>query len=158
MIESAVTDLPEPDSPTIPSVVPASTENESPFTARTSPSSVLNVVAEVSNFEKRPSGELDSRERDERREDARSVIATTLGDARDLAVETEPAAIGRLDPAADRAGEPLLFRRLNREQHDQRDAREDEDAGEGVRQPGRVLLQRRLRLTAGPESCCCSCC
>src|SRR5580700_7539265 len=37
--------LPEPDSPTIPSVFPASTENERPFTARTMPSSVRNVTS-----------------------------------------------------------------------------------------------------------------
>ena len=41
MIESALTDLPEPDSPTMPSVEPLSTEYESPFTAPTKPSSVL---------------------------------------------------------------------------------------------------------------------
>ncbi len=44
MIESEVTDLPEPDSPTIPSVEPGSTANESPLTAATVPSSVRNVV------------------------------------------------------------------------------------------------------------------
>ena len=37
-----VTDLPEPDSPTMPSVFPFSMENETPFTALTSPSSVGN--------------------------------------------------------------------------------------------------------------------
>jgi len=39
MMESEVTDLPEPDSPTIPSVEPGSTENDSPLTAATMPSS-----------------------------------------------------------------------------------------------------------------------
>jgi hypothetical protein len=34
MIESDVTDLPQPDSPTMPSVRPASSENEIPSTAR----------------------------------------------------------------------------------------------------------------------------
>ena len=40
MIESAVTDLPQPDSPTIPSVLPSSTVNETPSTAWTAPSRV----------------------------------------------------------------------------------------------------------------------
>ena len=44
MIDSEVTDLPEPDSPTMPSVAPGSTANDSPLTAATVPSSVLNVV------------------------------------------------------------------------------------------------------------------
>src|SRR6476659_8593085 len=44
MIELAVTDLPQPDSPTIPSVFPRSSSNEIPSTARTSPSRVLNTV------------------------------------------------------------------------------------------------------------------
>ncbi len=44
MIESAVTDFPEPDSPTMPSVSPALSENERPLTAVTGPSSVLKVV------------------------------------------------------------------------------------------------------------------
>ncbi len=37
-----VTLLPEPDSPTMPSVRPCSTLNETPSTARTTPSSVEN--------------------------------------------------------------------------------------------------------------------
>ena len=41
MIESDVTDLPQPDSPTIPSTDPSSTSNETPSTACTSPSRVL---------------------------------------------------------------------------------------------------------------------
>src|SRR6185437_15653620 len=44
MIESALTDLPEPDSPTMPSVEPASSEYDRPFTAVTTPSSVRKVV------------------------------------------------------------------------------------------------------------------
>ena len=44
MIVRQVTLLPEPDSPTIPSVWPLSTENETPSTARTTPSSVLKYV------------------------------------------------------------------------------------------------------------------
>ena len=39
-----VTLLPEPDSPTMPSVSPSDTENETPSTARTSPSSVLKLT------------------------------------------------------------------------------------------------------------------
>ncbi len=44
MIESAVTDLPQPDSPTIPSVWPRSTEKLTPSTARTTPSRVKKCV------------------------------------------------------------------------------------------------------------------
>ena len=44
MIESAVTLLPLPDSPTIPNVSPASSENETPSTALTTPSWVLKCV------------------------------------------------------------------------------------------------------------------
>src|SRR5438552_15934701 len=44
MIVMQVTLLPQPDSPTIASVSPFSTENEMPSTAPTMPSSVLNEV------------------------------------------------------------------------------------------------------------------
>src|SRR6266508_1403713 len=44
MIERAVTDLPHPDSPTIPSVRPLSTEKEMPSTARTTPCRVKKCV------------------------------------------------------------------------------------------------------------------
>ena len=44
MIEYAVTDFPEPDSPTIPRVFPGSSLKLTPFTADTSPLSVLKVV------------------------------------------------------------------------------------------------------------------
>ena len=44
MIESAVTDLPQPDSPTIPSVLPFSSEQLTPSTARTVPSRVKKCV------------------------------------------------------------------------------------------------------------------
>src|SRR5438128_1781325 len=47
MIESIETDLPQPDSPTIPSIVPRSTVNETPSTARTSPSRVLKYVCRL---------------------------------------------------------------------------------------------------------------
>jgi hypothetical protein len=39
-----VTDLPEPDSPTMPIVFPRSTENDRPSTERTRPSSVGNAT------------------------------------------------------------------------------------------------------------------
>src|SRR5215217_1274077 len=45
MIDSAVTLLPQPDSPTIPSVSPAPTSNDTPSTARVVPSSVKKEVA-----------------------------------------------------------------------------------------------------------------
>jgi hypothetical protein len=44
MIDRQVTLLPEPDSPTIPSVWPFSTEKETPSTALTIPSSVRKDV------------------------------------------------------------------------------------------------------------------
>ena len=44
MSESAVTDLPQPDSPTMPSVSPWSSSNDTPSTARTTPSRVKNCV------------------------------------------------------------------------------------------------------------------
>src|ERR671926_663724 len=44
MIESEVTLLPLPDSPTIPIVSPASSENDTPSTALTTPSWVLKWV------------------------------------------------------------------------------------------------------------------
>src|SRR6267142_3642804 len=44
MIESAVTLLPQPDSPTMPSVRPRARLKSTPSTARTSPCSVLNTV------------------------------------------------------------------------------------------------------------------
>src|SRR6185503_2449529 len=44
MSDSAVTDFPQPDSPTMPSVSPAATWNVTPSTARTTPSRVKNWV------------------------------------------------------------------------------------------------------------------
>ena len=44
MIESTLAVLPDPDSPTIPSNLPGSTEKLTPSTARTSPASVKNEV------------------------------------------------------------------------------------------------------------------
>jgi hypothetical protein len=48
MIESAVTDLPQPDSPTMPSVFPGSTVKLTPSTARTIPSRVKKCVWRLS--------------------------------------------------------------------------------------------------------------
>ena len=53
MIESAVTDLPHPDSPTIPSVRPRSTEKLTPSTARTTPSRVKKCVVQIADLEER---------------------------------------------------------------------------------------------------------
>src|SRR5258708_23760503 len=44
MSDSAVTDLPQPDSPTRPSVSPAASSNDTPSTAWTTPSRVKNCV------------------------------------------------------------------------------------------------------------------
>ena len=62
MIESDVTDLPEPDSPTMPSVEPGSTANDSPLTAATTPSSVLNVVLRSLTSSSAKSAALDTGE------------------------------------------------------------------------------------------------
>ena len=47
MMEYAVTDFPEPDSPTIPKIFPGDKLKETPFTACTSP---LGVLKEVCRF------------------------------------------------------------------------------------------------------------
>ena len=53
MIVRHVTLLPQPDSPTIPSVLPFSIEKETPSTALTIPSSVRKCVLRSSNLEER---------------------------------------------------------------------------------------------------------
>ena len=53
MIVRQVTLLPEPDSPTMPSVLPFSTEKLTPSTALTMPSSVRKCVSQVADLEKR---------------------------------------------------------------------------------------------------------
>ena len=45
--------LPEPDSPTIPSISPRATSNETPSTALTMPSSVSKWTAQVLDLEQR---------------------------------------------------------------------------------------------------------
>src|SRR5881227_542706 len=60
MIVRQVTLLPEPDSPTIPSVCPLSTVNETPSTARTTPSSVLKYVFRSLTSRSATSGKADS--------------------------------------------------------------------------------------------------
>ena len=53
MIVRQVTLLPQPDSPTIPRVLPFSIEKETPSTALTIPSSVRKWVLRSSNLEER---------------------------------------------------------------------------------------------------------
>ncbi len=48
---SAVTLLPQPDSPTMPSVSPGSIENETPSTAWTTPSSLVEADPQVRDVE-----------------------------------------------------------------------------------------------------------
>src|SRR5262245_30964340 len=79
MIERDVTDLPQPDSPTIPSTDPSSTSNETPSTARTSPSRVLKWVRRSSTSSSANSGFL--RPRIER-------VAQAVGD--EESAEDEP--------------------------------------------------------------------
>ena len=54
MIERLSTDLPEPDSPTMPSVRPRSRVSDTPSTARTSPPDVRNDVRRSSTSSSRP--------------------------------------------------------------------------------------------------------
>ena len=51
MIVRQVTLLPQPDSPTMPSVFPFSTEKLTPSTAFTTPSSVAKVCSQIANVE-----------------------------------------------------------------------------------------------------------
>ena len=55
MIERESTDLPEPDSPTMPSVLPRSSVSETPSTACTSPRGVLKKVWTPSTSSSGPS-------------------------------------------------------------------------------------------------------
>src|SRR5947208_16301712 len=62
MIVRHVTLFPEPDSPTMPSVCPLSTVNETPSTARTTPSSVLKYVfRSLTSRRAKSLGEADAR-------------------------------------------------------------------------------------------------
>ena len=54
MIERESTDLPEPDSPTMPIVLPRSSVSDTPSTARTSPRGVLKNVFTLVDLEQRP--------------------------------------------------------------------------------------------------------
>ena len=51
MIAREVTDLPEPDSPTMPSVLPASRSKETPRTASTRPASEAKLTREIADRE-----------------------------------------------------------------------------------------------------------
>src|ERR687888_2141995 len=91
MIESAVTDLPEPDSPTIPSVSPLLMCRSMPSTARTMPSSVKKCVFNPltsrsrSAMEPPRSGLPATRQLAKRLERARDVVAihVLVGDTAD---------------------------------------------------------------------------
>src|ERR1700729_528559 len=114
MIESAVTDFPEPDSPTMPSVSPASSPKESPLTAVTGPSSVRNVVRRLPTSRSRTtcSGPgLDARQGGQERRNYKAHGGDT-GPALQLLLGAEPPAIRGLDAAADGAGKAFLFGRL----------------------------------------------
>src|SRR3954447_20513054 len=64
MTDMAVTLLPEPDSPTMPSTSPARTVNETPSTARISPSSVLKDTRRSRTSRRRASGNAHPRVED----------------------------------------------------------------------------------------------
>src|SRR6185503_17098550 len=112
MIESDVTDLPDPDSPTIPSVCPASSWNESPLTAVTGPSSVRNVVRRFrtsSNAIRAVVLDTGQRQDDERDDEH---AGDESGQTLELFFRARAALIGRFHAPADRAREALLFGRL----------------------------------------------
>src|SRR5579863_175493 len=148
--ESAVTDLPEPDSPTMPSVSPASSLNESPLTAVTRPSSVRNVVRRLPTSSSGTAARvpLNARQR-EHEPDNHEDDREHAGQALELFLGAEATSVRTLDAAADRTGQPLLFGGLNRQQENQQERRDDEDAGEAVGEPRHVLRDPRLGLDGG---------
>ena len=85
MIESAVTDFPQPDSPTIPSVLPFSSEKLTPSTARTVPSRVKKCVRR-SSTSSRATTQV-SRVRGSRA--SRRPSATKLAQRTSVAIATE---------------------------------------------------------------------
>src|SRR5579872_1034027 len=143
MIESALTDLPLPDSPTIPSVEPFSIAYDSPLTARTIPSSVLKLTRRLLT-----SSKLTLRSdpgQGEQRAEKTATDRNIGSEARHLCVAAEASAIRALGATADRPREAFLFRRLDREHHDQQYGRRDEDTGKRVRQPWRIHRERAPR-------------
>src|SRR5579872_494662 len=143
MIESALTDLPLPDSPTIPSVEPFSIAYDKPLTARTIPSSVLKLTRRLLTT-RRLTCALYPRQRQQRPE-KNETDRNVRREARDLRIAAETSAIRALGAAADRPGKAFLFRRLDREQHDQQNGRRDEKPCERMRQPRRIHGERATR-------------
>src|SRR5579872_6571256 len=151
MIVSALTDLPLPDSPTMPSVEPLSIAYERPLTARTMPSSVLKLTrrsltsSRLMVIRRSGSQPLNACEREQRSEkDERERDGG--GEARDLRVAAETAAIRALHAPTDRPGKPFLLRRLYGQQNDEQNRRNHKDRCKNMRQPRRV---RRQRTAAG---------
>ena len=111
---SALTDLPEPDSPTMPSVEPLSTEYDSPLTAPTKPSSVLKPTRRSwTSSSATMTPRLDSGDAHDGREDHEGQRDDGR-DALELLIEAEARPVIRLDASADRAAQTLLFGRLER--------------------------------------------
>jgi hypothetical protein len=59
--DSAVTDLPQPDSPTIPTVSPARMSNETPSTARAKGAAEMEIRAQVVHAQQRLAGSWPAR-------------------------------------------------------------------------------------------------
>src|SRR5438105_4800620 len=91
--ESAVTLLPDPDSPTMPSVSPAATEKLTPSTARTTPASVKKYV-------------LRSRTSSTVRPACGARSASGAGSSAFIATPSSPARLG-IEPVADAVAEKV---------------------------------------------------
>ncbi len=113
MTESAFTDLPDPDSPTIPRVEPCSTAYESPLTARTTPSSVLNVVRKFLTS-KSANGLYTGKRQDCGEEHKHDCNKRRY--ALKVLFQAEPPTVRRLHSAPDRPAKPFLLCCLDREQ------------------------------------------
>src|SRR5579883_664476 len=147
MIESALTDFPEPDSPTMPSVDPASSEYESPFTAVTRPSSVRKVVWRFLTSSSGTGAALDPGQR-ENGPNHHKRHRHKAGDPLELLLSAGTS-VGRLHGTADGAGQAFLLGRLHCQQGDQEYRRQDKDARERVREPTEMLLKDREVLRSG---------
>src|SRR4051794_40788327 len=145
MIESAVTLLPQPDSPTMPSVSPGETSNDTPSTARVTPSSVKKNVAR-SRTERR--GVISHPPREARVEAVAQAVAEEVhgehhDGERDAGCEDRPGGAGEKQPRLrDHVAPGRDLGRRARAEEGQR--RLDQDRGGA--DIGRLHDQRRNRV------------
>ena len=66
------------------------------------------------------------------------------GQALELLIEAQARTVRRFNASADRAGQTLLLRRLDREQRYETDRKDQEECGKPMGQPRGVLLERRF--------------